>query len=53
MFAESGFAKIQIKIVTDDEDVFWCDFVEVGESLDGFAYFVVIGLRFDKDCLLR
>ncbi len=42
-------AKGQVEIITDDEDVFEGDFVEIGKLDDGAAGIVIEGLGFDED----
>ena len=49
VFAVAESAELKIKVITDHEDVFGGNFVEVGEGLDGLAGFVVEGLRFDEN----
>lgn len=42
-------AERQVKIITNDQDVFEGDFVEIGEFGDGTAGIVIESLRFDKN----
>ena len=42
-------AEFEVKIVTDAQDVFWRDFVEVGEASDCGADVVVESLGFDEN----
>lgn len=44
-------AERQIKIITNDQDVFEGDFVEIGEFGDGAAGIVIESLGFDKDLI--
>lgn len=47
--AETGLAERQVEIIANDRDVFGWDFVEMGESLDGFAGIIIESLWFDED----
>ena len=49
VFAVTEGAELKIKIITNYENVLGGDLVEVDESLDGLAGFVVEGLRFNED----
>ena len=44
-------AEIEIKIVTDDENVVEWDFIKVGEIADGETRVVIESLRLDKDAI--